>query len=364
MESKYYYTLDNPAGYASIQKLYNAVKKQKNNVTEKDITRWLKSQDTYTLHRISRKNYPRNPVIVVYIDEQWVTDLIDVSKIKKQNDKFTYLLTVVDCLSKYAWVEPLKDKSGESTVKAFTKIFSESGRKPEKLQSDKGTEYTSVKFQKFLKDHGVKHFTVASDMKAIMAERFNRTLKDKLWKYFSNHNTFRYVDVIQDIVQTYNNTTHSATKMKPIKVTTETTKHVLRNLYRKKLWSKDRIPKYKFEKGSLVRVSNSKAPFTKGYLGRWSEEVFKVVKRYPRMRPVYKLEDLNGDPVAGTWYHEELQEVYIPSDKLYTIEKIIRKKKIDGNMMYLVKWRGYSDKFNSWVGVSEVEKKKKKKKKK
>ena len=111
-----------------------------------------------------------------------------------------YILTVIDVLSKYAWAEPIKTKTGEHFVKAFEKIFKK-GRKPETFNTDKGTEFINRKFQTFLKNkHNIRFFTTQNETKASILERFNRTLKTKMWKYFTANNTLKYVYILQKLL--------------------------------------------------------------------------------------------------------------------------------------------------------------------
>ena len=142
---------------------------------------------------------------------------MNLRAIKSYNNNYTFILVVIDVLSKYAWVELLREKSCTNIVSAFQRIFSRSNNRiPVILQTDKGKEFVGSKFQNFLKDKGIIFRTARSpDVKAAVAERFNRTLKERLWRYFAQFNTKKYVDVLQDIVKSYNNTQHFSTKMCP-----------------------------------------------------------------------------------------------------------------------------------------------------
>ena len=113
---------------------------------------------------------------------------------------------------------PLKTKQGQELVKAFQTILS-SGRKPNKLQTDQGTEFLNHVFQKFLRENNIDFFTVNSGLKASVVERFNRTFKNKIYKYFTAKNTLAYIDVLSKLVKSYNNTYHRSSKMKPSQVT-------------------------------------------------------------------------------------------------------------------------------------------------
>jgi transposase InsO family protein len=137
------------------------------------------------------------------IDHQWQADLVDLGKLASYNKGFKYLLTCIDVLSRYAWIVPLKNKTGKTLKEAFQVIF-KSGRQPIRLQTDKGTEFTNRVFQKFLKENDVHFFTTYNEeTKASIVERFNRTLKTKMWKYFTHRETIIYIDVLSEMVESY-----------------------------------------------------------------------------------------------------------------------------------------------------------------
>ena len=164
-----------------------------------------------------RRRFKRRCVVVGGPNQQWQADLVDVSRLKKTNDGTTFLLTVIDVFSKRAWCIPLKNKSAVSMVAAFAPLL---GNKPPiTLQTDKGSEFLNRALQKLLKEYGVHHFaTHNEETKASIVERFNRTLKTRMWRYFTKKQSVRYIDVLQDFVRSYNNTFHRAIGMAPSEV--------------------------------------------------------------------------------------------------------------------------------------------------
>ena len=157
----------------------------------KKAQRILERDLAYTLHKPKRHHFPTLPVIVGGFDDQWATDLVEVQPLAKCNRGVQYLMTVVDALSKYAWVQPLKAKTGVAVVKAFDKILRQ-GRKPNRLQTDRGKEFYNREFKQWTQKHGIHHFSTDGDAKAALVERFNRTLKERLYRYFTAANTFRF----------------------------------------------------------------------------------------------------------------------------------------------------------------------------
>ena len=280
------------------------------------------------------------------IDEQWQADLCDMSLKKQYNDGITFLLTCIDCFSKYAWVVAIKNKSGGEIVRALKSILNSSNRSPKRFQTDKGSEFKNARVQELLKSNNIHFFTTNSVKKASIVERFNRTLKGRIYKFFTAQNTYRYIDALQSVVDGYNETYHRSIKMKPSMVRKKYEFIIRQRLYavKKKAIQK----KYKYHVGDLVRITKERLTFARGYLPSWSEEIFIVFDRNATQQQfVYHLKDFNGERIEGGFYEKELQRVREPEE--YRIEKVLRKKRINGKLLHLVKWKGWSEKFNSWV---------------
>ena len=120
--------------------------------------------------------------------------------ISKFSKGFRFLLCVIDIFSKYAWVVPLKDKKGISIVNAFQKVLKESERKPNKTWVDKGSEFYNSSFKKWLKDNDIEMYSIHNEGKSIVAERFIRALKNKIYKYITSILKKMYIDKLDDIV--------------------------------------------------------------------------------------------------------------------------------------------------------------------
>ena len=252
----------------------------------------------------------------------------------KYNDGVTFLLLVIDILSKYGWVIPLKNKEGKTVAEALKTIFKE--RKPDKLWTDKGKEF----YNKNVKDL-IELYSTENEEKSSIVERWIRTMKEKMWKYFTDNNTYRYMDILPDLVEDYNNTVHSSTKLTPVEASKKKNElTVWRNLYPDRLKIHDLTPK--FSVGDEVRISKKKKTFEKGYTTRWTEEIF-TITRIQNTNPItYKIADLKGEEIDGTFYEPELQKT---EQQVFRIEKEIEK----GKNKSLVKWKGYRGKFNSRV---------------
>lgn len=329
--------------FGGVDALYRAAHKK---IKKKDIKQWLEGVDAYTLHKPIRRKFKTNRVIVYNIDQQWQADLVDVSSLQKFNNGYRYILTCIDILSKHAWAIPLKQKRGEDITRAFQKIFQE--RKPKSLQTDQGTEFKNSKFQNFLKENNVRFFTTFSEQKASIIERFNRTLKTKMWKYFTSKNTKTYENILQKLISSYNNTYHSSIKLAPAQVNSENESDVWFSLY----GSHPPPSKCSYEVGDIVRISKHKMTFEKGYTSNWTIELFKITECVKRFPAVYRIQDLLGEPILGTFYPQQIQKVKLK--ETYPIEKIINKRYKKGDIEYFVKYRGYPDKFNQWIPSSSL----------
>lgn len=305
---KVYYNPLNPAGFGGARNLQSGRR-------DVDVQNWLESQDAYNMHKMVRRRFNRRSYNVSEVDAVWEADLIDVRAISTYNDGYSYILVVIDVLSKYAWVAPLQSKSAKHVTEALRKILVSKGKKqriPRVLQTDRGKEFINSHFQQLLKQHEITYRVVRNpDVKAAIVERFNRTLKERIWRYFTYSRSKRYIDVLAKIVQAYNNTKHSATRFRPCDVNKDNATIAAENLsrrYNEPLYNKHHTPKYK--RGEHVRISKAKAAFVKGYESGWSKEIFKIkcVSNY-RQPVVYILEDLNGEDINGFFYEEELSRV-------------------------------------------------------
>ena len=211
----------------------------------------------------------KRKVHAAFKDNIWGADLADMKLLSRYNKGIRFLLCVIDIFSKYAWVVPLKDKKVVSIVKAFQSILKQSNRKPNKKWVDKGSEFYNASFKKWLQDNDIVMYSTNNEGKSVVAERFIRTLKSKIYKHMTSISKNVYIDNLNDIVNEYNNTYHNTIKMKPIDVKVNTYINT-----DKEINNKD--PKFKV--GDHVRISKYKNIFAKGYTPNWSEEIFVIKK--------------------------------------------------------------------------------------
>ena len=207
------------------------------------------------LHKSIIRKLKKREVHAAFKGNKWGADLADMQLISKFNKGIRFLFCVIDIFNKYAWVPPLKDKKGVSIVAAFQSILKQSNRKPNKIWVDKGSEFYNTSFQKWLQDNDIVMPSTHNEGKSVVAERFIRTLKNKIYKYMTSISKNVYIHKLDDIVNEYNNTYHTTIKMKPIDAKDNTYINTDKEV-------NDKGPKSKV--GDHVRISKYKNIFAKG----------------------------------------------------------------------------------------------------
>ena len=249
-------------------------------------------------HKPIIRKFNKRKVYSQFKDNIWGVDLADMQSLSRKNKGIKYLLCAIDLYSKYAFVIPLRDKKGISIVNAFNKIIKQSSRKPNKIWVDQGGEFYNNVFEKWLSDNDINMYSAYNEGKSVVAERFIRTLKNKLYRHMAATGKNVYYDVLDDVVNKYNNTKHSTIKMKPTDVKKD------KRVYIDEHNEKDS----KFKVVDRVRISRYKNIFAKGYAPNWSSEIFIVDKINDTVPYTYNLKDLNDEEIIGSFYDKELQK--------------------------------------------------------
>jgi hypothetical protein len=299
-----YFSAKQPGAYAGITEFMKNAKY----IDKDEVERILSGLYTYNVHRSVRKRFPRRPMICVTTDWLWQSDVLFYQKYKRQNRGFAYILVCVDCFSKYLFCEPMKLKTADNVRQGLESIFKKYKRKPTLLQTDRGTEYYSKQVKSFLTKNGIKLYSTHTTMKAMMAERYIRTVKTKLERLMTHTGSKIWVDSLQMIVDNINNSFNASIKMKPSEVKKSNEGQVFQNIYHKIISKKPKKPKYSV--GDFVKITNVKLTFAKGYEQNLSDSTFKIeqIKElYPV--PVYILKDLEGNMLEGGFYEEEIKKV-------------------------------------------------------
>ena len=348
--NKLFYSPKEPSAFSTLSKLKQVVKPK----DKSKVHKWLIKQDAYTLHKPVRKNFLRNPYTPNNIYDVFEVDLVDLQSLSKHNDGVKYLLNLIDVFSKQAYSEPLINKTGKSITTAFSKILKQLKQTPLVVRSDRGKEFLNTTFQDLLKKTKIEFQICRNpDVKCSVVERFNRTLKTKMYKYFTYKNSYRYIDVLQDFLTAYNNTVHSTTGKAPSKINETNVLEVWRRMNSHRQKQKP----VRFSVGQTVRISKEKMKFAKGFEQSYSTEVFKICKVIRRVpQPLYEIEDLQGTPIEGQFYNEELTPVLVTKQTEFKIDKILKQRTRNGRREYWVKWKGYGPQFNSWILASSLKK--------
>lgn len=290
------------------------------------------------LHKPVRKKFYRRRIWVPGVDHTWAADLVEMTAFAKENDGYRYLLTVIDVFSKYGWITPLKNKTGEVVANALRDILKQ--RKPKKLWVDKGKEFYNRHVQAL-----VPIYSTENEEKSSVVERWNRTMKERMYKFFSANNTYRYLDMLDGLVDTYNNSRHSSIGMTPVKASDPANEDSVRA----KLYPLLKTPqKPKFAVEDRGRIPRKKGTFEKGYTPRWTEEVFTINQVLYTNPITYRIVDHDGEKIEGSFYESELQKT---AQEVYRIERVIRRR----GKKALVKWLGYPDSQNSWVDADAIQ---------
>ena len=354
--NKVYNTPSNPGSFGGVQSLFRAVKDQhfRYKISKNEIIEFLKGKDEYTLHKPLYRNFRTEHVVMGGINDHHEGDLLIMGeKYSKYNDGYTYLLTIIDCFTKMAFITPLKTKNSKDMIYGLEKTYTNRDT-PNTFRSDQGKEFMGNTVQKLFKTHNISFTIAVGTHKAFYIERFIRTIKSHISRYMTLNNTLRYIDVLPDILVSYNNRYHNSTGYKPVDVNDQNAKEVFERLNGSPITWFENLDVPKFKKDDHVRVSRLKGLFEKGYEENYTREVFKifiVLNTKPRQ---YKIKSLNNQPVKGRFYEKELTSVIFKPDSAYQIEKVIKHRVLKGKKQVYVKWKGWDKSYNQWIAKDQL----------
>lgn len=378
-----YFDPKHPGGFASAAKLYKAVQREGKYKALKlgQIKKWLASVDVYTMNKpVTRRpdhRRTRNKIPVQAPFELWDADLMDMRADAKVNDGHNYILVIIDVFSRFLWTKALKNKTMTEVKEAMGVIINEAGQSAQRLRTDGGREFTGKVMTNFYQQKNIHHYVAHNESKATFAERVIQTLKRTMYRYMIHKNELRWLDVLPKITENYNASYHSAIYMAPKQVNSSNQDQVWANQFvlpvvkrqmksaklsikeendpKKKERKIKRKIQYKVKVGDYVRISYKRDPFERVYDQKFSGEEFIVAKRYTRQDiPVYRLKDLAGTMLDGTFYENEIQKVVIPKNKHYKIDKVLKYKTAGKQKQALVRWLFWPPKFDSWVPMSRI----------
>ena len=315
-----------PSAPGSFQAVSGFIKNNTEFKNSRRVRKVLRSLPAITLHKPIEYTFRRSKTLVDGIDHQWQVDLVDMSNVAGSNNKHRYILTCIDVFSKHAWAKPMLNKTAATTKAAMESILKD-GRKPRLVYSDDGNEFKG-ECKSFLKSNGIQIFISRTKVKACVVERFNRTLKEKMYRYFdsprpikTNLDKKKYIDVLPKLIDSYNNSYHRSIKCTPNQVNKSNEAQIFFNLYGfNQEDGSSQFEEIKFKKGTYVRYAKDKSIFDKGYTAGWSSKIFIVNKIYANNPILYQIINLNGE-AEGTFYAEELQQVELDFDTFVIVGK-------------------------------------------
>lgn len=351
-----YFDPAHPASYGDAEDLYKSVKHL--GYTLNQVKDWLNKQDVYTLHKKVNRQLQRPRVVVSEVDQQWDGDTVNFVKYKKQNKGYAYLLVLIDIMSRFAITVPLLSLKGDEMEKTLRKVFKH--HKPKSIRFDKGSEFQNKWVQKYLSSKKIHCFFTTQTPKANYAERLILTLKRRITRYMHKNDTERWIDIIANVTKAYNLSRHSTIKMSPVearsadKFTLWMKQYGAKNPRPRKHPSKWK-PLYKFNIDDKVRLARFKSTFERAYAEKWTNEIFIVANRYAQEGiALYTIKTFSNKPVKGNFYELELQKVQTDTKTEFIIEKTVKRKTINGQKGFIVKWEGYPSSENSFVPATDI----------
>jgi hypothetical protein len=298
-----YFNPGNPGSFGGTERLLQA----SGHATRKAVKEFLHSEEAYARHKQYFSKFRRRKVMVPHSNYLWQADLVFMRKYKRFNKSFQYILTVIDCFSRYAFAVPIRSKHSDEIIRAFSLIFKSYSHKPKYLECDRGLEFYNSKFQKFLREHSITLYSNHSDLKACIVERWNRTLLTRISKYFTATGQFDYISVLDAIVRSYNRSFHRSIGTEPINVNRNNESDVWLHLYKDLFTRPCKKPKLKLY--DQVRLCKRKQLFQKGYSTTYTNEVFQISEVLDTIPITFKVKDKNGETLGGIFYEQELIKI-------------------------------------------------------
>ena len=349
MEVNSDYFSDKPHAFGGKYGLYTIFEKKK-------VDSALENNDIYTRFKQHKRSKKFSPIYVYKKRELFQSDVVFFTNkdLVDANHGYKYLFTTIDVFSKMAWVYPLKENKCVRVMECFQDILRKCGQKPERLNTDRGSELICKKFVNFLKENNIHHYLSYSLRKCPVVERFNLTLQNLLYRIMAKNNSNEWTKFIDHAMKIYLNRKHRTIKMTPFEAEKEENEKVVRRTYFERYVKAGiKSQKAKYKVGDSVRIWKERGTFHRGYMEDFSREHFIITKVLTNLPvPRYKLKDYKEEDIIGSFFEDELVR-FNPSE-FYESEVIKKRKTKTRGLEYLVHYIGYPDTMNEWVKASDL----------
>ena len=365
---KQYIDVSSPIGYSDVKTIHRHFKGRLNKTQIKD---FLSTKDAYTLTKRTRRAKYYNMTYCRGLRQNIQMDVFYMQEFHEQNDGCKHILLGVDVWSRYMWACPIKNTTGAEGLRGTQKILEQAGGFTTNLTLDKGSEFVSNKYKKYIQGLNIKlHYT---NSKASIVERAILTLKRYIYRFMAETDKVRYIDKLQNFVDIYNDHFHRFLQMSPREAEEKRNQKKVKMAHNKKKKSLNKQKqKPRFKLGDKVRLSRIKNRMTRGYDTTYNYEIFEIYKinidlPIPRY---YVKQPETGEEIKGCFYANEI--VLVRQHKYKII--ILKERKKRGKKEYLVKWKGYpgmwlnldlkfslfnnliiTDSFNEWLPEDRLE---------
>ena len=315
----------------------------------------LHKSDIYSKFKQHRRAKTYSPIYVYKKRELFQSDVVFFTRpeLVEANNGYKYLFTTIDVFTKMAWVYPMKENKCAVVMECFKDILSKSGDKPERLNTDRGSELICKKFATFLKEENIHHYLSYSLRKCPVVERFNLTIQRLLYKIMKQNNSYQWTKFIDQAMKIYLNRKHRTIKMSPLEAEKDENEPIVRRTYwlrYLKAGKKKRKPK--FSVGDSVRIFKERGTFHRGYMEDFTEEIFTISNVLTNLPvPRYRIKEYNGDVVVGSFFEDELVR-YDPPE-FYQIE-VIKTRGKGKKKEYFVHYKGWPNTYDEWKTANEM----------
>lgn len=320
-------------------------------LSEKQAKHILQHDDAYVLHKEYKRPKVFNPYFIYEKRNTVQGDLIDIAKIKKENDDISFLLLLIDIFTRKVWVYPVKRKTAIEMKNAFTTWLRKIRQKPKVVETDAGREFCNQQVQNLFDSNDIEHKIAIGTCKAAFAERANKTIQILIYKFLTENETLRYIDVLNDLVKTYNRRGHRSLQyLSPIEAERNTNQELVRAIQLMR-FNKIKRKKPTLKLGDIVRLKTEAKQIVssrRAYAEQFTGEYFMVIRINTRLPiPLYYVKSLDtNEHIHGGFYSNELSVI---RGDVFKIERVLRTRGQGRNRQLYVRWKYFGPQWDEWI---------------